>query len=234
MQKLLDAARAAGRNALSEAEAKQVISHFGVQVPRCSILRIEEDIESCVTPLRPPLALKALSHTLMHKSDAGGVRLDLCSAADVRKAMAAMRSDPRMAPHEIHGFLLEEMAARGHEVVIGGTWHPTFGPVVMVGLGGIFVELVSDTSFRLCPIERVDAKEMIADLRGAPALDGARGGLAASRDAVVEVLLAVGGANGLLLSAGGDIVELDLNPVIVDQFQATAVDARIVLRTPAP
>jgi acyl-CoA synthetase (NDP forming) len=144
-----------------------------------------------------------------------------------------MRADPRMTAHHIDAFLLEEMAPPGDEIVVGGSWHPQFGPVVMVGLGGIFVEVFADVSFRLCPIERQDAVEMIAELRGAVVLDGARGGRVANRDAIVDVLLAIGGRQGVLLSAGGDIVELDLNPVIVDHTQAIAVDARIVLRDSA-
>lgn len=233
MQSILQAARTAGRTMLSEPEAKALAAQAGLRVPRSATLRGEDEIEDALRTLGPPFVLKAMASTLVHKSDAGGVRLHLRDAAQVREALRAMRAEPRLAAHELDGFLLEEMAPRGHEFVIGGSWHPHFGPVVMAGLGGIFVEVFADVAFRICPIERIDAEEMIAELRGARVLDGARGGVVASRSALVDALMAVGGADGLLSRAGGEIVELDLNPVIVDAAHATAVDARVVLRAAA-
>jgi succinyl-CoA synthetase beta subunit len=230
MLDVIQDARAAGRRALDDEQAKRLVAGFGVRVPRCRVVRGDADIDAAMGELRAPFALKAMSPTLLHKSDAGGVRLRLHSSAAVREAMHEMRTDPRMAAHELDGFLLEEMAAPGHELVCGGRWDANFGPVVMVGLGGIFVEVLADVSFRLCPIEPVDAREMLDELRGARVLDGARGGVAASRDSIVDVLMALGGENGLLLRARGDVVELDLNPVIAAATHATAVDARILLR----
>lgn len=230
MLEVIREAQASGRQALDEGQAKTLVARFGVPVPRSVVLRNEPDVEAAIERLRAPLALKVMSPTLLHKSDVGGVRLRLDSTAAVREAMREMRSDPRLAAHAVHGFLVEEMAQPGHELVCGGRWDLNFGPVVMVGLGGIFVEVLADVSFRLCPILPVDAREMLDELRGVRVLQGSRGGLTASTDAIVDVLMAVGGADGLLLRAKGDIVELDLNPVIVDATQAMAVDARILLR----
>jgi acetyl-CoA synthetase (ADP-forming) len=230
MLEVIRQAHAEGRRALDEAQAKRLVADFGVRVPRSVVIRADADVDAATGRLRAPFALKAMSPTLLHKSDAGGVRLRLGCAAAVRDAMRDMRSDARLAMHAVDGFLLEEMAQPGHELVVGGRWDANFGPVVMLGLGGIFVEVLADVSFRLCPIERVDALEMLDELRGARVLEGARGGVVASREAIVETLMAVGGPQGLLPCAKGDIVELDLNPVIVDAAHATAVDARILLR----
>jgi acetyl-CoA synthetase (ADP-forming) len=234
MQQILGAARAAGRTALSEIEAKQLISQFGIRIPASVVVYDENDLGLQASRLRPPFALKAISPTLLHKSDAGGVRLKLASREEVIEAMRAMHLNPKLSEHQIQGFLLEEMAAPGHEIAVGGTWHPHFGPVLMVGLGGVFVEVFSDVSFRICPIERIDAEEMITELRGAAVLAGARGGPVACRDAIVAALMAIGGPEGLIVAAAGDIAEVDVNPIIVDAIQASAVDARIVLRGTAP
>ncbi|HVZ46822.1 MAG TPA: acetate--CoA ligase family protein [Ramlibacter sp.] len=233
MLEIIREARAAHRKSLDEAQAKRLVAAFGVRVPRSTILREDADVDAAMSELRAPLVLKAMAPTLLHKSDAGGVRLRLDCASAVRDAMRDMRTDRRMAAHSVDAFLLEEMASSGHELVIGGRWDANFGPVAMLGLGGIFVEVFADVSFRLCPIERIDALEMIGELRGARVLEGARGGAVASRDAIVDALMAVGGADGLMLRAEGAIAELDLNPVIVDAARATAVDARVLLRVDA-
>jgi acyl-CoA synthetase (NDP forming) len=140
-----------------------------------------------------------------------------------------MRAQPAIARARIDGFLVEEMAPQGMELVIGGLRDPQFGPLVMVGLGGIFVEVLQDVAFRICPIERNDALEMLDELKGRALLDGARGQPAVSRQALVDVLLKVGGDSGLLLTLGDEIAEADLNPVIVSAHGAVAVDARFIL-----
>ena len=124
------------------------------------------------------------------------------------------------------------MAPAGLEVVVGGLRDPQFGPLVMVGLGGIFVELLADVSFRICPIAQLDAKEMLDELKGAALFRGARGGKPVSREAIVDVLLKVGGEGGLLMTHGEDIAEADINPLIVSESGAVAVDARFVLTKP--
>jgi acetyl-CoA synthetase (ADP-forming) len=121
------------------------------------------------------------------------------------------------------------MAPPGQEVVIGALRDPHFGPLVMVGLGGIFVEVLSDVAFRICPITRVDAEEMLDELKGARVLEGARGREPASREAIVDVLLRMGGEAGLLMQHASDISEADINPLIVSSTGAVAVDARIIL-----
>ena len=129
----------------------------------------------------------------------------------------------------IEGFLVEEMAPAGQEIVVGGVRDPQFGPLVMVGLGGIFVEVLADVSFRICPITRRDAGEMLDELKGAALLRGARGRKPVSRTAIVDVLLKIGGEGGLLMTHAQDIAEADINPVVVSEHGAVAVDARFVL-----
>jgi acetyl-CoA synthetase (ADP-forming) len=115
------------------------------------------------------------------------------------------------------------------ELVIGGVIDSRFGPVIMLGLGGVFVEIFGDTAFRVCPIDRRDAQEMIDELRSAPLLRGARGRAPVNEERIVEALLAVGGEGSLLTELESEIAELDINPLIVSAQAAVACDARIVL-----
>jgi acyl-CoA synthetase (NDP forming) len=125
--------------------------------------------------------------------------------------------------------LIEEMAPAGQEIVIGGLRDADFGPLVMVGLGGIFVEILADVSFRICPITRLDAEDMLDELKGAAILKGARGRKPVSRDAIIDVLLKIGGDEGLLMQHADEITEADINPLIVSERGAIAVDARFIL-----
>ena len=179
--------------------------------------------------LHRPLALKIMSPDILHKSDAGGVKVNLKSAAEVEDAIREMMNAPAIRDVRVDGFLLEEMAPAGQEVVVGAVRDPQFGPLVMVGLGGIFVEVLADVAFRICPITRLDAQEMLAELKGAAVLNGARGRKPASQDAIVDVLLKIGGEGGLLLRHADDFKEADINPLIVSESGAVAVDARFVL-----
>ena len=226
---LIAAARAAGRVALDEAAGKQVLANIGVTVPKSLIIRDINAAAQACAGLRPPLALKVVSPDILHKSDAGGVRVGLKNAAEVEDAIRAMMKQPAIAKARLDGFLLEEMAPAGQEIVIGGVRDPQFGPMVMVGLGGIFVEVLADVAFRICPITRLDAEEMLDELKGAALLKGARGRKPASRAAIVDALLKVGGEGGLLMAHGEDIAEADINPLIVSETGAVAVDARFVL-----
>jgi hypothetical protein len=222
-------ARAAGRHALDEQTGKQLLAEFGVAVPKSVMLPANAGRPADLTDLRPPFVLKVMSPDILHKSDAGGVRIGLQDVVQVEQALDEMRAHPAIAAARLDGFLVEEMAPRGQELVIGGLRDPQFGPLVMVGLGGIFVEVLQDVAFRICPIARVDAQEMLEELKGSALLDGVRGQSAVSRDAVIEVLLRVGGADGLLVRLQDEIAEADLNPVIVSAQGAVAADARFIL-----
>lgn len=223
------AARRAGRSALDESAGKQLLAMHGIRVPQSRVVQGVAEVDAAMSALQAPVVVKVMSPDILHKSDAGGVQVNLRTAADVKAAIEGMLDAPKIKGARIDGFLIEEMAPAGHELVIGGLRDPQFGPLVMVGLGGIFVEILKDVSFRLCPITRIDAAEMLAELKGAAILKGARGTRPASLDAIIDVLLKMGGDNGLLMQHAADISEADINPLIVSDTAAVAVDARFIL-----
>jgi len=229
-QELIARARAQQRTALDERAGKSLLTEYGVAVPRSVTVKNAGEVDAAFAKLNPPLVVKIMSPDILHKSDAGGVKIGLKSAAGVKDAINAMAASPKIKGARIDGYLIEEMAPAGQEIVIGGLRDPQFGPLVMVGLGGIFVEVLADVSFRICPITRLDAEEMLAELKGAAILAGARGRKPASRAAIVDALLKIGGDNGLLMQHAEDISEADINPLMVSESGAVAVDARFILR----
>ncbi|MBX3664532.1 MAG: acetate--CoA ligase family protein [Burkholderiales bacterium] len=226
---IVSAARAAGRNALDESAGKALLAGHGIRVPQSRVAKGVADVEAVMNGLQAPVVVKVMSPDILHKSDAGGVKVNLRSAGEVKAAIEGMLAAPKIKGARIEGFLVEEMAPAGHELVVGGLRDPQFGPLVMVGLGGIFVEIFKDVSFRLCPIARIDAEEMLDELKAAAILKGARGGKPASREAIIDVLLKIGGEDGLLLKHAADISEADINPLIVSETGVVAVDARFIL-----
>jgi acyl-CoA synthetase (NDP forming) len=222
-------ARSENRTALDEFAGKQLLASFGISVPKSAVINGADEAAAAFTKLTSPLVLKIMSPDILHKSDAGGVKVNLKSAAEVENAIREIMNAPAIRDVRVDGFLLEEMAAAGQEVVVGAVRDPQFGPLVMVGLGGIFVEVLADVAFRICPITRLDAREMLAELKGAAVLNGARGRKPASQDAIVDVLLKIGGEGGLLVRHTDDFKEADINPLIVSESAAIAVDARFVL-----
>lgn len=209
-----------------------MLAAFGVAVPAGETVAGADAAVAAFARLGGAVAVKLVSPQPIHKSEVGGVLLGLADAGAVHAAAGTLAARAAQAGIESSGLLVERMAAPGVEIVVGALHDPRFGPVVMLGLGGVFVEVFADVAFRVCPIDADDARDMIDGLRAAPLLRGARGRAAVSEAAIVEVLLAVGGADGLMRAADGAIAELDLNPVIVDARGATACDARIVLRAP--
>lgn len=231
-QEIIARAIAEGRTALAEADGKRILAASGIRVPRAATVRPGDDVAATLTGLAGPFAVKIVSPDILHKSDSGGVKLGLADAEAVRQAIAAMAALPAIAVARVEGFLVEEMAAPGTELVIGALRDPQFGPMIMVGLGGVFVEILEDVAFRICPITARDAEDMLASLRGARLMDGARGREAVDRAAIVRALLAVGGADGLMLRHPA-IAEIDVNPLIARGDGLTAVDARFILSAPA-
>lgn len=226
---LIAQARKAGRAALDEQAGKQLLAACGIAVPRSLVVPGVADVDAAFEQLKAPLVIKVISPDILHKSDAGGVKVGIGSAVEAAAAIKEMMANPLIGASRVDGFLLEEMAPRGQEMVIGGVRDPYFGPLVMVGLGGIFVEVLADVAFRICPIERRDAEEMLDELKGAAVLRGTRGRKPVSRAAIVEALLRIGGEGALLMDYAADIQEADINPLIVSENGAVAVDARFLL-----
>lgn len=228
------AARGACDAALSEDAAKGVLSAYGLTTPKgVRLTRPGEATDRALAGLRRPLVAKILTRSGDHKSDFGGVRLGLETAADVAAALGGIEAAAQAAGVAADGFLVEEQAAAGVELVLGGVADPRFGPCVMVGLGGVFVEVFEDVAFRVCPITERDARAMLAELRAAPLLSGARGRVPVDREALVAALMAFGGPGGVLVALDGEAAEVDVNPLIAGPDGAVAADARILLK-PAP
>lgn len=226
---LIANARREGRKALDEAAGKALLASYGISVPRTTVVQSESDVDEALQGLKLPVVVKVVSPDILHKSDAGGVRVGLDSASHVRQAIRSMAGLPKIRGARIEGWLIEEMAPAGQEIVIGGLRDPQFGPLVMVGLGGIFVEVLADVAFRICPISRIDADEMLDELKGKAILQGVRGRKAVSREAIIDVMMQIAGDQGLLTRHGADIAEADINPLIVSESGVMAVDARFIL-----
>jgi acyl-CoA synthetase (NDP forming) len=229
IRKLIADARRASRGALDEETGKQVLASCGIAVPTSVVVAGADDVPAAIGGLTLPVVVKVVSPEILHKSDAGGVRVNLATPEAVRDAVADMAEAPKIKGKRVDGYLIEEMAPPGQEIVIGGFRDPQFGPLIMVGLGGIFVEVLADVAFRICPINERDAWSMLDELRGAALLDGARGREPVSKQAIVDTLLKIGGEGGLLLDLQDEVSELDINPMLVSRAGAVAVDARFIL-----
>ena len=226
---IIRVARESRCGSLDEWNGKQVLADFGIAVPRSAVVTDPDQVAKAVVGLEPPFAVKVMSAEILHKSDAGGVALRLADSDAVSEAISTMSERPLISEARVDGYLIEEMSAGGTEVVVGAVRDLQFGPMLMVGLGGIFIEVLQYAAFRICPISRSDGFAMLDELRGAKILDGVRGQEGVDKEAIVDILFKVGGPNGLLMTLGDDIAELDLNPVIATGDGAIAVDARFIL-----
>ena len=219
-----------GRRVLPTEEAFRLLAAYGIATPPSRLAHAGNEAARIAENFGIAVALKAESPAILHKTDVGAVRLGVRGADDVRAAFATIVDNVRRhdATAPLDGVLVQAMVTGGTEMVVGLHHDPQFGPVVMVGLGGIFVEVLEDVAFSAVPLTRGDAEEMLASLRGARILDGVRGRPRADRAALVGVLLAV---SRLGAEAGGAIAELDLNPVVVlpEGRGAVALDALVVL-----
>jgi acetyltransferase len=215
----------------SEFECKRILEHCGIPVTREALAASADEAVRLARELGYPVALKVQSGQILHKSDAGGVALDLGSEADLRRAYdEILRNAQRVAPDaEIQGALIQEMVKGGVEVILGSMKDPVFGPVVMFGLGGIFVEALEDVSFRIAPLSRSDAEDMIEEIKGHRVLRGIRSREPADLDAIVDALLRV---SRLVTDHRDAIEELDINPFVVFRRGAKAVDALIKTKPP--
>ncbi|EBA00985.1 acetate--CoA ligase family protein [Marinobacter sp. ELB17] len=225
-------AQRSGRD-LFEFEAKSLLRTYGVDVPKELIVRNEAEFLEAVAEFgHTSLAMKVVSKDILHKSDAGGVKLNLSGEADLRRGHAEILAACKLykADAEIEGVLLAPMARKGTEVIIGVSRDPVFGPVLMFGLGGIFVEVLEDVAFRAIPLSRNDAHAMVNQIKARKILDGTRGEPAVSKDALVELLLKVSS----IVDAHSEILELDLNPVIAYDDGYAVVDARVIVCQETP
>jgi acyl-CoA synthetase (NDP forming) len=225
---MVEAPVAAGkRQLITEVAAKDLLSAHGILVVPTKLAHSSSEAVRLAKSLGLPVALKVVSPDVVHKSDVGGVRLHLTSLSQVSKAYGEIHTTVRSHIPEamIEGISVQAMAKSGLEVVAGLTRDRTFGPVVMFGLGGIFVEVLNDVAFRVVPLQPKDARAMIRDIRGFPILQGSRGTASIDLAALEEMLLKL----SILAEQRPEIHEIDLNPVFAYPMGALAVDARILL-----
>lgn len=223
--RVVEDALRSGLQVLPEYVGKMLLAAAGIAVP--AGVEVAE-VDEVPGELTGPFAVKAVSTTLVHKTDAGGVRIGV-TREQLADTTAAIRDSLARAGHGCEGFLVEQMAPEGEEVVVGAVRTEGLGWAVMVGLGGVFVEVLEDVAFGVAPITRDQAAAMLAELRGLPLLQGARGRTPVSTDALVDVIVRLAGSGGLLEALPAQVREIDLNPVIVSPTGAVAVDARFVL-----
>lgn len=210
----------------SVAEALHFLAGRGLPVEEMALARSAEEAIAAAERLGFPVALKLVARQVLHKTEAGGVALGLRDADEVARAFGAIMAEAgTKAPGAaIAGAGVQRMAPPGHEIIVGARRDPAFGPLVLVGLGGIWTEALGDVALRLAPIDHEEARRMLAELRGYPLLRGLRGRPPADEAALADVLVAV---SRLIVDVPA-IRELDLNPVIAGPWGARAVDARIV------
>jgi acetate---CoA ligase (ADP-forming) len=220
-----------GRSKLTESEVLEILEAYGIPVAPWRLARTPEEAVDAAGVLGFPVAIKVVSPAVVHKSDVGGVRLGLADGDAVRAACEGMWEEvPRragIAPDAIDGVLVQKMISGGKELIIGATWDAAFGPLLMVGLGGIYVEALGDVVFRLHPVSNVDAGEMIRSLRGIRLLEGVRGEPPVDLAAAEEILQKI----SQLVGDHPAIRELDINPWLALPQGGIAVDARIAVAT---
>ena len=227
---IISTARSENRTYLLEHESKTIMQVYKLPVTQFKIAETEDATVKAAEDIGYPVVLKILSPDVIHKSDVGGVLVNIQDADAVREGYQTIISN--VTKHKknarIKGIFVEEFAQKGVEVIIGALKDPQFGPALMFGLGGIFVEVLKDVSFRVAPITKYDAMEMIQEIKGYPILTGIRGQEARDIKALTNILLQV----SKLVIDYPVINQLDLNPVFSYAKGAKCVDARIILEEP--
>jgi acetyl-CoA synthetase (ADP-forming) len=224
---IFNEARKEKRKYLLETEAKTICMEYGIPVTKFKLAKSEQEAVKFANEIGYPLVLKIASSDIIHKFDVGGVMLNLRNQAEVKDAYNQILANVKRhkSDAKIIGIVVQEMVAPSTEVIVGATKDPQFGPALMFGLGGVFVEVLKDVTFRIAPITEEDAREMITEVKAYPILKGYRGQPPADIEAIVKILL----NTSKLVMDHQEIKELDLNPIIVYEKGAKTVDARIIL-----
>jgi acyl-CoA synthetase (NDP forming) len=225
--KIINEAKKEGRKTLLEPEAKMICVEYGIPVTKFKVALNEKEAAIYADEIGYPVVLKIVSPDIIHKSDAGGVMVNLKTSAEVTSAHKKILENVKKykVNAKIIGVLVQEMAPPSTEVIVGAIKDPQFGQTVMFGLGGIFVEVLKDVNFRIAPLSTDDAREMITQLKAYPLLKGFRNTPPADIEAIVGILC----STSRMVMDNQEIKELDLNPVLVYQKGAITVDARIIL-----
>jgi len=210
----------AGRTgALAENQVKDLMRAYGIPTTQYQVVRTEKDLEKLT--LQFPVALKVCSSAILHKTDVGGVRLNIQNKEDLKKSFKEFR---KKFPTE--NLLVDQMEEKGVEIIVGLVQDATFGLSIMCGIGGIFTELYKDVSFRVVPIDSYDARQMIEELAGKKLLEGFRG-MKANKQLVIDLVLKVSKLGEELID---QVDQMDLNPVFVYEKRICVVDAKLILK----
>jgi acyl-CoA synthetase (NDP forming) len=236
-KKIFKTATDEGRTFVLEHEAKNIMKAYGIPIPPYGTAATADEAITVSKGIGFPVVLKILSKDILHKSDAGGVKINLKNEEEVRKAFNEIMNNAKKYGQEkgidvdlSRGVFVSDFADMGTEIIVGVTKDPQFGHALMAGLGGIFVEVLKDVSFRLIPFTETDAREMLKELKAYKILEGVRGEEPKDIDALVKIMLAV----SKMVDENPEIVELDCNPTFVYQKGkgALVVDARILIDSP--
>lgn len=219
-----------GRVNLLEPEAKAICAQYGITTPEFDVASNAEEAVKSAKKIGYPVVMKIVSQDILHKTDAGGVKVGLENEAEVKSGFEEILQNAKKYKKDanIIGVLVQKMAPSSTEVIVGALKDPQFGQTLMFGIGGIFVEVLKDVTFRIAPIVEKDAKEMIKEIKAYPILKGYRNTPPADEDAIVKILLNV----SKLIMEHPEINQMDLNPIMVYENGASVVDARIILEKP--
>jgi len=231
-RRVLAQVRASGRRKLAELEVLGMLNAYGIPTAPARLAQGPEDAARAAAEIGFPVAVKIVSPAIVHKTEVGGVRVDVATAVEVKAACAEMlNAVSRAAPQaRIEGILVQRMVPGGRETIVGMSRDRSFGALVMFGLGGIYVEALRDVVFRIAPIGPLDAHDMLKGIRGVAILEGVRGAPPVDFAALADVVQRV----ARLALDLEEIAELDINPLLAFPHGATAVDARILLAEPVP
>ncbi|WP_456365604.1 acetate--CoA ligase family protein [Thermococcus sp.] len=225
-KEIIEKAKAENRP-LVEPEAKEILRLYGIPVPDFKVATNEEEAVQFSREIGYPVVMKIVSPQIIHKSDAGGVKINIKNDEEARKAFRGIMENAKnyKPDADLWGVIIYKLLPLGKEVIVGMIRDPQFGPAVMFGLGGIFVEILKDVSFRVAPITKEEALEMIKEIKAYPILAGARGEKPADIEALANIVVKV----GELALELPEIRELDINPIFAYEDSAIAVDARMLL-----
>lgn len=234
VRSVIDHARSEKRLAIGDAEARRILTAYGLPIPKSELAASPEQAIEIARKIGYPVVLKIASPDILHKTDIGGVKVGLKDSDDVRDAFELMvyRAQRYVPEAHIWGCLVQEMVpGGGQEVLVGMNRDPQFGPLITFGLGGIYVETLKDVTFRVAPFSPQEAEEMLTEIRSHAILDGVRGQPPLDKQAIVDTLLRI----GQLVQDFPEIVELDINPLVVYRRGegAIAIDMRLILSRPA-
>jgi acetyl-CoA synthetase (ADP-forming) len=218
-----------GKFILTPEESRNLMELVGIPFNKSELATSEEEAVEMANQIGYPVVMKIVSPQIVHKTEYGGVKLDLENVDEVKKAYNDIYINilEKVPEADIKGISVDKML-KGTELIIGTTIDPQFGQMIMFGIGGIYVEIYQDVSFRLIPINSGDAKDMLNEIKGTPLLEGARGRPKADKTQLVDILIKVSD----FVNSNPDIQEMDLNPLLITNEGIVAVDARVILKKP--